>query len=298
MSVRMPAQAALEPAAYSERFVEIAGLRLRIQDYGTAGKPALLCLHGGAANAHWYDFVAGDLRDDYHVLAVDLRGHGDSAWHEVPEPDYTYRRQAADVHELTEKLDLRDFVLIAHSMGGMIGCVYCATYPGRARAFVVVDSNLVMTPERIAAYREVGNREGREYASEEEFVAAYRVRPDGSRAAPEVLRHIARASGRQFPDGRWRHKVDRKVYANRELVDSFALWDRIRIPALLMQAQNSVRMRAEAIAQVRLRAPQASVAVVPDSGHHITLDNPGGFVRATREFLAPVLPHEGSVTAA
>ena len=276
----------LDPAAYTERYVEVADVRLRVQDYGTAGKPTLLCLHGGAANAHWYDFVAGGLRDDYHVLAVDLRGHGDSAWHDVPEPDYTYARQAADVHELTQKLGLRDFVLIGHSMGGMIGAVYCATYPGRARAFVVVDSNLVMTPERIAAYREVGTRAGRDYGSEEEFVANYRVRPGGSTAAPEILRHIACASGRQFADGRWRHKVDRQVYANREMLDSFGLWDRIRIPTLLMQAQDSERMRTEALAQVRARAPHAKVAVVADTGHHITLDNPAGFVRAVREFLA------------
>jgi pimeloyl-ACP methyl ester carboxylesterase len=171
-------------------------------------------------------------------------------------------------------------------MGGMIGSVYCATYPGRVRAFVVVDSNLVMTPERIAAYHEVGTRSGREYASEEEFVAHYRIRPGGSTAAPEVLRHIARASGRQFPDGRWRHKVDRQVYANRELVDSFGLWERIRIPALLMQAQDSERMRRESIVRVKERAPHVQVAIVNDTGHHITLDNPAGFVRATREFLA------------
>ena len=288
MSARSHAHAAPEPAAYTESFVAVAGLRLRIQDYGDAGKSPMLCLHGGAANAHWYDFVAAGLREDWHVLAVDLRGHGDSDWDPAPEPDYTYRRHAEDIRELTEKLDLRDFVLIAHSMGGMVGCVYCASYPERARAFVVVDSNLVMTPERIAAYRQVGNREGRDYATEEEFVASYRVRPDGSKAAPGVLRHIARASGRRFADGRWRHKVDRKVYADRELVDSFALWNRIAIPALLMRAADSKRMTDEAIAEVKARAPQVQVARVPDSGHHVTLDNPPGFVRAAQEFLATI----------
>jgi pimeloyl-ACP methyl ester carboxylesterase len=70
------------------------------------------------------------------------------------------------------------------------------------------------------------------------------------------------------------------------MIDSFALWDRIRIPALLMQAKDSVRMRSEVIAQVRAHAPQVQVAVVPDTGHHITLDNPAAFVRALREFLA------------
>lgn len=288
MSLQPNDPAAPRPAPYAEQFVPIDGLRLRVQDYGRAGEPPLLCLHGGAANAHWYDFVAAGFTPDHHVRALDFRGHGDSDWDRSPAPDYTYARHAADVHALTEALDLRDFILIGHSMGGMVASVYSATYPGRARALIVVDSNLVMTPQRIAAYQAVGSREGRAYADEEEFIAAYRVRPSGSTAAPEVLRHIARVSGRRFDDGRWRHKVDRKVYADRELVDRFALWDRIRIPALLMRAELSRRMSPEAVAEIRSRAPQVRLATVPDADHHITLDNPSGFVQAARAFLAQI----------
>lgn len=283
MSARPIPQIALDPAPYTESFVNVAGLRLRIQDYGTSAKPPMLCLHGGAANAHWYDFVAHDLAADFHMRAVDLRGHGDSDWDDSG--DYTYRRQAADVHELAEKLDLRDFILIGHSMGGMISSVYAATYPGRAKAIVIVDSNLVMTPERISNYNAVGSREGREYPTQEEFVANYRIRPSGSTAAPEVLRYIAQHSGRRFDDGLWRHKVDRKVYLSRELVDSFGQWNRIKIPALLMKAERGARITPQVIAELRSRAPQLEVAVVPDADHHIMLDNPAGFVRAVREFV-------------
>jgi pimeloyl-ACP methyl ester carboxylesterase len=289
MPVRPNAQTALEPAAYVEYFVAIEALKLRVQDYGTAGKPAVLCVHGGAANAHWFDFVAQGLNADYHVRAVDLRGHGDSAWDNSDPPNYNYSRHAADIHELTEKLDLHDFVLIGHSMGGMVSLVYAATYPGRAKALIVVDSNLAMTPERIAGFNAVGNRQGRDYATQEEFIANYRVRPGGSSAPLEALRHIARHSGRQFEDGRWRHKVDRRVYAHRELFDSFALWDRIGIPALLMKGGRSIRMTMEAIAEVKSRAPQVKLTIVPDADHHITLDNPAGFIRAARDFLGETL---------
>jgi pimeloyl-ACP methyl ester carboxylesterase len=220
------------------------------------------------------------------VRAVDLRGHGDSEWDSSDPPDYSYARHAGDIHELTAALDLRDFVLVGHSMGGMVSSVYAANYPGRARAFIVVDSNLVMTPERIAAFDAVGRRQGRDFASEDEFIASFRIRPGGSSAPAEALRHIARHSGRRFEDGRWRHKVDRKVYANRELVDSFGLWNRITIPSLLMKGGRSQRLSPQAIAEVRARAPQVKVTEVPDAEHHITLDNPAGFVRAAREFLA------------
>jgi pimeloyl-ACP methyl ester carboxylesterase len=273
------------PAPYTEDWVDVAGLKLRLQDYGTAGKPPMLCLHGGAANAHWYDFVAHGFTADYHVRALDFRGHGDSAWDPADPPDYTYERHAADVHELTQKLDLRDFVLIAHSMGGMISSVYASTYPGRLKALIVVDSNLTMTHERIANYREVGLREGRQYATQQEFVDAYRVRPPGGTASKEVIRYIAHRAGRQFDDGMWRHKVDRKVYANRQFVDSYPLWDRIKVPALLMKAALSERMSPEVLAEVTSRAPQVKIATVPAAEHHITLDNPQGFIEAARAFL-------------
>jgi pimeloyl-ACP methyl ester carboxylesterase len=288
MSDQTKSHAELEPAGYTEQIVEIAGLGLRIQDYGTAGKPPMLCLHGGAANAHWYDFVAHGFIADYHMRAIDLRGHGDSQWDTSTTPDYAYARHAADIHELTQKLDLRDFVLIGHSMGGMVSSVYAATYPGRLKALIVVDSNLTMTPERIANYNTIGTSEGRHYASQEEFIANYKVRPGGSAAAPAVLRHIAQCSGRRFDDGRWRNKADRKVYANRELVQSFPLWDSIKIPALLMKGERSLRLSAEAIAEVKSRAPQVKVAVVAHADHHITLDNPAGFIQAAREFLAAI----------
>jgi pimeloyl-ACP methyl ester carboxylesterase len=288
MSVPPNAQTGLEPATYVESFVEIDGLRLHVQDYGALCKPPMLCVHGGAANAHWYDFVAHGFNADYHVRAVDLRGHGDSDWDNTNPPNYNYSRHAADLHELTEKLDLQDFILIGHSMGGMVSSVYAATYPGRAKALIMVDSNLDMNPERIAGFNAVGSRQGRDYATEAEFIANYRVRPGGSTAPPEALRHIAQHGGRRFDDGRWRHKVDRRVYANRELVDSFGLWNKIRIAALLMQGGRSTRMRSKAIAEVQTRAPQVKTTVVPDADHHITLDNPVGFIRAARDFLAEI----------
>lgn len=273
------------PAPYSEHFIDVAGLKLRVQDYGSAGKPAMLCLHGGAANAHWYDFVAHGFTANYHVRAVDLRGHGDSQWDPAPTPNYGYFRHAADINELAEKLDLRDFVIVGHSMGGMISSIYCATYPGRARAFMLVDTTIKFTAERLAGFNAISTREGRHYATQDEFIARYKVHPGGSTAAPEILRYIATHSGRRYDDGRWRHKVDRRVYGNREMVDSFPLWNKITLPALLMKGERSARIDPPTVADVKSRAPQVEVAQVPDCDHHITLDNPAGFILAANNFL-------------
>ena len=75
----------MQPAAATSGNVEAGGLKLHYLDYGTAGRPPMLCVHGGAAHAHWFDFVAAGFNADYHVRALDPRGHGDSAWSDPPE---------------------------------------------------------------------------------------------------------------------------------------------------------------------------------------------------------------------
>ncbi len=278
------ADTGLRPARFDSRYVEAGDLRLHYLDYGTAGRAPILCVHGGAAHAHWFDFVAGSLCADHHVRAIDLRGHGDSPW--VHPPDYSYERHAADLAAAVERLDLRDFVLIGHSMGGTVSLVYASTYPGRVRKLIIVDTTLHLTPERIAGMREVGNRKGSTYTSREEFVARYRLRPAGTTAAPEVIRHLAQYGGRKGPDGNWVHKFDRNVYATRESFDGLPCWDRIRIPALLVKGGRSARITPQVVESVRARCPGVECVEVPDCDHHVTLDNPAGFVAAVQPFLA------------
>jgi pimeloyl-ACP methyl ester carboxylesterase len=273
-----------KPAPYTSHFIDVAGLKLHYQDFGGAGKRPMLMVHGGAAHGHWFDFVADAFTADHHVLALDQRGHGDSQW--ADEPDYTYRRYAADLAEFAEKLDLRDFVLVGHSMGGAVSLEHAARYPGRVARLVIVDTIARMTAERAASLRGVGSREGSSYATREEFIQRYRLRPAGTNATPEVLRHLAEISARQFPDGTWRHKFDRRVYATRETTDGLPNWKHIRIPALLMKAERSERITPEILAEVRAFCPQVEFTEVPGCDHHVTLDNPAGFVSALRAFLA------------
>jgi pimeloyl-ACP methyl ester carboxylesterase len=272
-----------QPAAYVSRFIEVRGLRLHYLDYGTAGRTPMLCLHGGAAHAHWFDFVAPAFTADYHVISLDQRGHGDSAW--AHPPDYSYESFAADLAEAVDKLGLRDFVLVGHSMGGMIALVYAATYPGRVARLVVIDSTLRMTEERVASLRTIGTRRGSSYATREEFLQRFRLRPSGTTATAEIVAHLAEHSARRLEDGGWAHKFDRDVYARRQPLDGAKYWGRIGIPALLIKGELSRRITPEIIADVKANCPQVELAEVSHSEHHVPLDNPGGFVRAVRLFL-------------
>ena len=279
-----PSEGGIPPAPYTSGFVEANGLKLHYLDYGTAGRPPMLCVHGGAAHAHWFDFIAPGFNAAYHVRSLDLRGHGDSEW--ADPPAYFYKDYASDLNEVVEKLDLRDFVLVGHSMGGAVALLYAATYPARVKTLVVVDSTVNLSPERIAKLRDVGSKPGSSYATKEDLVARYRLRPGDSQAAPETVRHVASHSGRQVADGTWKYKFDRNVYATREIFDGMPCWNQIRIPVLLVKGDRSQRLSPEVYTDVKKRCAQAELAEVTNSDHHVTLDNPSGFVQALRPFLA------------
>jgi pimeloyl-ACP methyl ester carboxylesterase len=276
---------ALQPAAYTSRFVEAAGLKLHYLDYGTAGAKPMLCVHGGAAHAHWFDFIAAGFSADHHVRALDLRGHGDSD--RADPPAYAYRDYAADIANVAEALYLRDFTLVGHSMGGIVSVVYAAMQPERLGRVVIVDSRMHMSAEMIERLRDFGTRAPSTYPTAEELVRRYRLEPPGTMiAAPEVIRHVATNSGRRLADGTWTHKFDRSLYSVFERLDAMPFWDSIRVPALIVKGERSDRVDDQTFEAIRARAPQVELAQVAHSDHHITLDNPSGFVEAVRRFLA------------
>jgi pimeloyl-ACP methyl ester carboxylesterase len=274
----------VQPAPSTHRFVHAGAVKLHYLDYGTESLPPMLCVHGGAANAHWFDFVAGGLARDYHVIALDLRGHGDSD--PVDPPAYTYADYAADIDKAVQALGLRDFVIVGHSMGGTVSLLYAATYPGRAKKLVVVDSMVNLSAERIGKLRSIGSGPGKSYATKDELVSRYKLRPGESLATPEVVRHVASHSCSQSEDGSWRHKFDRAVYATREVFDGMPLWAHIKIPALLVKGDRSERITQEIYEDVKTRCPQVELAEVTHTDHHVTLDNPTGFLAAVKPFLA------------
>ena len=273
----------LQAAHATSGFVTADGLKLHYLDYGSAGRTPMLCVHGSAAHAHWFDFVAGGFAADYHVRALDQRGHGDSPWSEPPV--YTRQRLATDLHEVAEQLDLRDFVLVAHSMGGMVSLNYAAMFPGRLARLIIVDSTLHLTEDRASMMRERGARQS-SYETLDDLAARYKLMPAGSSAPPDVVKHIACHAGRQSADGRWRHKFDRNVYSQRGSVDGIPCFTKIKVPTLLVKGATSARITPEIYDEVKAVAPHVELAEVAGSDHHVTLDNPAAFIEVVSAFLA------------
>src|SRR5450755_4621358 len=133
-------------------------LKLQFWDWGSNGKPALILIHGTRDHARSWDGVARALREHYHVYALDLRGHGNSAW--APGALYSLSEHILD---LTVFLDIVDekhraqpvagklpadgglcapaypVHLVGHSLGAMVALYYSGVYPERVKKLVVIE---------------------------------------------------------------------------------------------------------------------------------------------------------------
>jgi pimeloyl-ACP methyl ester carboxylesterase len=269
-------------AGVSKR-LQLPHVNLHYLDYGGKGLRSLVLLHGGGANAHWFDFVGPRFAQHCRVLAVDLRGHGDSS-HTEP-PVYTNEAYLHDLRALLSAEQLSAPVLMGHSMGGVLLVQYTGTWPQEVGALVVCDSRPVYSTEVADFLQQTGRRQGREYPTLEEYCAHFRIRPDGLRAAPDVHQHIARCAARQLPSGLWAHKIDRRVYAQRQAIDTLPFWQQVTCPALVLRAEYSSRLTPETLQQIKAACPHMQWTDVAGAGHHLVLDQPEQTVRLVVEFL-------------
>ncbi|HLW70268.1 MAG TPA: alpha/beta hydrolase [Candidatus Binataceae bacterium] len=263
------------------RFDAADGLVLSATDYGGAGQTPILFVHGGSAHARWWDFVAPAFCDRFHVLALDQRGHGESPW--TAEWTYGTRQYVADLSAVIEGWGLGAPILVGHSMGGHTVMAYASEQSASLRAMVVIDSPASYPPEAVAALRAIGERPSRPFASLDEAVAKFRTNPRQNNARPGTLEYVARLSFRQDAAGGWIHKMDRRTLI-REPVSVWKGLARIQCPSLYIRAGSSV-LPEEVTGKIVAAIPDCRQATVPDSFHHVMIDNPAALIAILNEFL-------------
>jgi len=267
----------------TRKYLQLEHVTLHYLDYGGPGPRTLVLVHGGGANAHWFDFVGPALARYCRVLAVDLRGHGDSSWAEPPV--YTFEAHMQDLRALFRAEQLSAPLLMGHSMGGILLTQYTGTWPQDVGALVVCDSRPVYSDEAADLLQQMGRRPGREYPTLDEYIAHFRIRPDGLRAPQEVHHYIARSAARQLSSGMWVHKIDRRVYAQRTSVNTLLFWQRVTCPALVLRAEYSPRLTPALLQQIHEVCPHMEWADVAEAGHHLMLDQPKQTATLVCEFL-------------
>ena len=275
-------------------------LRLHYVDWGNAKAPPLILLHGGRDHCRNWDWVARDLRHDYHVIAPDLRGHGDSAW--SASGQYSMANYIYDLAQLIHQQALAPVTLIAHSLGGNIALRYTGIYPEAVRRLVaieglgpgpgsVVKGDRKSIAERMREWideqRTLSGRQPRRYAAIEDAYA--RMQGANRHLTAEQARHLTQHGVNQNEDGTYSWKFDHyvRVWPPYDMTrDQIAeLWGRISCKTLLVWGRESwARNPAEDGRLTHFRS--ARVLPVENAGHWVHHDQLAIFLREVRRFLS------------
>ena len=270
-----------------EHDVSVGQLRFRYLDWGTKGLRPILFLHGGALTAHTWDLCCLALRDEFHCIALDQRGHGDTDW--APDADYSIGAQREDIRGFADRLGFDRFVLVGQSMGAINGLAFAVTHPERLSALVMIDAGPEVRRRGSSRIREFVNGGAKPETLEEIIERALAFNPRRDR---QILRRSLMHNLRRQPDGSWSWKYDRRRFQRldhdthlaerRRLADDLA---NVTCPALVVRGAESDVFHQDDAERLAKNFPDGRHVAVAQAGHTVQGDNPKDLVAALREFL-------------
>ena len=274
-------------------------LRLHYVDWGNADAPPLILQHGGRDHCRSWDWVAEELRHDWHVIAPDLRGHGDSAW--SPDGDYTMFAYVYDFAQLVQSLGYDRVSIISHSLGGNIATRYTGLYPDKVTTLINIEG-LGLTPdlaakqqatpyaqrlrEWIADKRKAAGRLPRRYPSIE---AAYaRMKEENAYLTDDRARALTLHAVSRNEDGTYSWKFDNYLnvwpVADFPTMELEALWAAITCPMLLLYGADSFAVNPERDGRIK-HFNTARMIEYQQAGHWLHHDQFDRFISDVKAFL-------------
>lgn len=274
-------------------------LRLHYVDWGNSEAPPLLLLHGGRDHCRSWDWAAEQLRDDWHVIAPDLRGHGDSQW--SPDGNYEMASFVYDLAQLIHQLNLAPVTIVAHSMGGNIAIRYTGLYPENVRKLVAIEG-LGPSPSAQAERDAVGirkrfrqwiedkrNASGRLPKRYQTLDAALdRMKAENTYLTDEQARHLTIHGASRNEDGTWSWKFDNylNVWAAFDMPrdDIHVIWNAITCPVLMLYGADSWASNPEKDGRIA-EFNTARVVEYENAGHWLHHDQFDRFMTELKDFL-------------
>ena len=274
-------------------------LRLHYVDWGNEAAPTLLMVHGGRDHCRNWDWVADELRHDYHIIAPDLRGHGDSQW--MLGGSYTIIDYVYDIAQLLHQTRATPSVIMGHSLGGSISLLYSGIYPENVTKLISIEG---MGPPpgmfdmygktgphaRLEAWvgnlRQLSGRMPKRYSSLEN--AFQRMQTENPHLSEDQARHLTIHGSNQNEDGSYSWKFDNYVRAFAPIglspEETWKIYARIDCPTLLIHGTESWASNPQDDGRSKA-FNNSSVAGIEGAGHWVHHDQLGRFLDVTREFL-------------
>ncbi len=262
---------------------------LNVRRWGPPKADSVVCIHGLTQHGGVFDGLGERLVEQGHaVLAVDLRGHGESGH----EPPWDVRTHVRDLLQTLETYGIQRASWIGHSFGGRVAAAAAAAELGRTECLVLLEPGLRVPPERALRGAEV-DRLDWSFETEEGAVNAL-LGGDGLAASEETVAAYARGDVRRGADGRYRFSFCPSAVVTAWSEMTLSPPPIAAVPTLVVQAEASF---SDPELERRYRAQLGEglkVAKVPN-GHNVLWESPLETARAIEDFLRGDAWGEGPV---
>ena len=270
-----------QPRQPVDRFVDVNGLRIHYVDWGGSGKPFVM-IHGLDRVARTFDHLAVRFSPAYRVIAIDMRGHGDSGWD--PKGRYLVEDHVGDFEGVVQQLGLRDLTLWGNSTGGRVVQVFAGKHPELV-SHVISEDVGPERPRQIADnYAKRVQQEQAGWASEDELLA--QLRKTNPRMSPAVLEPYVRYGVKKRADGRIEWKRDPQLVNGFVATDLWRFVRNIKSPILYILGGRSNIVPPETQEELKKTLPNAQLVTVADVGHYPSDEKPDEVMRIVSRFLA------------
>lgn len=281
-----------------EGYVDSNGAKIHYFEWGDTSKPGLLLLHGFLAHSRCFAFIAPFLAENYHVVAYDLSGMGDSDSREEY-PDDVRAAEAIDVAKHTGLFnhDIKP-TLITHSYGGIVAINVINAYPDTFAGLIMCDL-MVIRPEILKQHAEKFKRPGNQnrdkpnriYPDLATAMPRFVLAPPQKVEQPELRDFMAYHSLKQV-EGGWTWKFSPSVYPKND--DANERWSKVGHNIVALPGKVAIIYGAESLLFTpdsenyirEIDGGDIPIIQIPHARHHLMLDQPIAFVSALRTLLA------------
>jgi pimeloyl-ACP methyl ester carboxylesterase len=270
-------------ARVEDREIEVEGCRIHYLRWGTSGNPGLVFVHGGAAHAHWWSFIAPLFASEYCVAALDLSGHGDSGRREGYPRD-TWAREVLAVSQHAG-FDAAPIV-VGHSMGGFVAITAAAAFGEKLAGAVVLDSPVRRPdPEAVEGAHGKSFRNPKVYPDLDTALRHFRTVPDQPTTLPFIRDYVARHS-LVLVEGGYTWKFDPVIFRRETPRASHELLPEVKCRIALFRSEHGLVTPDIGEYMYELLGRNAPVIEIPEAYHHMMLDQPLSLVTGLRTLLA------------
>lgn len=262
-------------------FVTLDDVDLHYLSWGGDNTQGLMLVHGHNAHAHWWDFIAPNFSNDYHVVAPDLSGMGDSDHRD----EYSADLYADELKAVADAANLGpETWLVAHSFGGLMAIRTMARHPDRFKGLVLLDSGIKHPDDETPKGPERWSNP-KVYPDLDIARSRFRLQPPQTCEHEFLVNHIARHSIDAIDEGfvwKFDEELNTRMKATGDLAEDFT---GISSPLSLIYGADSASFSRKSADHMVDLNPRVRVHALAEAQHHLFLDQPLEFVALLRQEL-------------